>query len=612
MLKEDSKSRWERYRIFLKDVADGFFETDLKGNFIFFNDALCRIFGYSHDDIRDRNYSDFMDAENARVAFQDFNQLFNTGNEAAGIRWEIRRKDSEKRIIEINANLIFDADGRKIGFRGIARDMTDRTLAEQALKESEQCTIELYEASRQAEQRYRTFLDFLPDPIFVLDRRTRVTYLNPAFLSVFGWTLEELKGRRIPFIPEERKQETRQGTDQLFKEKVIRRFETQRLTKDGRLLDIKLNAALFYETGHEPAGQVVILRDISRQKRLDQINQTLFRISKSLHRFRTLDDRLAYITQQIRELLAVEGASVILLDEEKNEFFFRVSDFGDEKTTRLWREVRFPADKGVAGKVHQTGKPIIVPDTSKSDLFFSQVDERTGYHTHNILDVPLQSHDRIIGVLCAVNKKNGTFDQTDIELLGTIAGMVALPLENARINEALNRSYEEVKILNKAKDRVIHHLSHELKTPISVLSASLGLIANKTDHFHDPSIDRILHRSRRNLERLLDMQYEIEDISRGGDFRTHRMLTTLLDTCSDELEMLISENLGEADIINRIRQLIDDEFGPKELVLEQIRLDQFVNDRLRQLKPLFAHRNCRLETRIRETGLVLIPSEVSG
>jgi len=612
VLKEDSKSRWERYRIFLKDVADGFFETDLKGNFIFFNDALCRIFGYSRDDIRDRNYSDFMDAENARVAFQDFNQLFITGNEAAGIRWEIRRKDGEKRNIEINANLIFDADGRKIGFRGIARDMTDRTLAEQALKASEQCTIELYEASRQAEQRYRTLLDFLPDPIFVLDQRTRVTYLNPAFLSVFGWTLEELKGRRIPFIPEERKQETRQGTDQLFKEKVIRRFETQRLTKDGRLLDIKLNAALFYETGHEPAGQVVILRDISRQKRLDQINQTLFRISKSLHRFRTLDDRLAYITQQIRELLDVEGASVILLDEEKNEFFFRVSDFGDEKTTRLWREVRFPADKGVAGKVHKSGKPIIVADTSKSDMFFSQVDERTGFHTHNMLDVPLQSHDRVIGVLCAVNKKNGAFDQTDIELLGTIAGMVALPLENARINEALNRSYEEVKILNKAKDRVIHHLSHELKTPISVLSASLGLIAKKTDHFHDPGIDRILDRSRRNLERLLDMQYEIEDISRGGDFRTHRMLTTLLDTCSDELEMLISENLGEADIINRIRQLIDDEFGPKEPVLEQIRLDQFVSDRLRQLKPLFAHRSCRLETRIQETGSVLIPSEVLG
>jgi PAS domain S-box-containing protein len=608
-----STTQKERYRIFIEDVADGFFETDLKGHFLFFNDALCRIFGFTRNEIQNASFRRFLDPAEAEQAFQNFNYLFKTGETEKGLEWKIRHKDGELRWVKIHANLIFNADGRKTGFRGIARDMTDRILAEKALKESEQCTLKLYEASHRAEQRYRTLLDFIPNPIFVLNRHNRVTYLNPAFEAVFGWTLKELKGhRRIPFIPEKKKEETRQGTKRLFKEKVIRRFETQRLTKDGRLLDIQLNAALFYESEEEPAGQIVILRDFTRHKRLDRINQALFRISKSLHRFRTLDDRLVYITKQIRELLAVEGASVILLDEEKNEFFFPVSAFGDEKTTRMYREVRFPADKGVAGKVRQTGKPVIVPDTNKSEFFFSQVDERTGFHTRNMLDVPLESHDRIIGVLCAVNKKNGAFDQTDVELLGTIAGMVALPLENARINEALNRSYEDVKILNKAKDRVIHHLSHELKTPISVLSASLGLIAKKTGTLHDPGMDRILDRSRRNLERLLDMQYEIEDILRGGNFRTHQMLTTLLDTCSDELEMLVSENLGEEDIISRIRQLIDDEFGPKDPVLEQIQLDQFVKDRLRRLKPLFAHRNCRLETRIQRTGAVLIPSEVLG
>ncbi len=610
MFNDDTKTRRERYRIFIEDVADGFFETDLKGTFVFFNDALCRIFGYSRDEIRGRNYRAFMDETAAEIAFQDFNQLFRTGSTTDGIQWEIRRKDGQIRVIEINAKPIVDSDGKKTGFRGIARDITDRTEAEQALKASEQCTLELYEASRRAEQRYRTLLDFLPDPIFVLDPDSRVTYLNPAFVSVFGWTLEELRNRRIPFIPEERKAETRRGTEQLFKEKVIRGFETERLTKDGRRIDVRLNAALFYETGPEPAGQVVILRDITRQKRLDRISQALFRISKSLHRFRTLDDRLGFITRQIRELLAVEGASVILLDEEKNEFFFRVSDFADEQTTRMWREVRFPADKGVAGKVRQTGKPMIVADTGKNDFFFSQVDERTGFHTRNMLDVPLESHDRIIGVLCAVNKKTGDFDQTDVDLLATIAGMVALPVENARINEALNRSYEEVKILNRAKDRVIHHLSHELKTPISVLSASLGLLSKKTADLNAPSIERIIERSRRNLDRLLDMQYEIEDILRDEDFHTHKMLSILLATCSDELEMLISENLGEEDIITRIRQLIDDEFGPEHAVSKHIRLDHFVENRLRRLRALFAHRHCRFETRIQPTGSILIPSEV--
>ncbi len=57
--------------------------------------------------------------------------------------------------------------------------------------------------------------------------------------------------------------------------------------------------------------------------------------------------------------------------------------------------------------------------------------------------------------------------------------MVALPIENARINDELQRSYEEVKSYNRAKDRVIHHLSHELKTPVSVLAASLNLLNKK-------------------------------------------------------------------------------------------------------------------------------------
>ncbi len=610
MFKEESKSRWERYKIFLEDVADGFFETDLHGKFTFFNNALARIFGYSHEEIQNQSYSRFMDKKNAGVAFKNLNQLFNTEKATTGIQWEITRKDGEKRIIEINANLIFNEDGKKIGFRGIARDMTDRIQAEVALRESEQCSLKLYESSRQAEQRYRTLLEFLPDPIFVLDPRSRVSYVNPAFVSVFGWTLAELEGRRIPFIPDERIEETRRGTAKLFKEKVIRRFETQRWTKDGRLLDVKLNAALFYESDKEPAGQVVSLRNFTRQKRVARINQALFEISTSLHRFRTLDARLAFITEQIRDLLSVEGAMIILLDEDKNEFFFRKAAFDDEKITQQWREVRFPADKGVAGEVVKTGKPVIVADTQTSHLFLSSVDERAGFHTRNMLDVPLESHDRIIGVLCAVNKKDDGFDQTDIELLVTIAGMVALPLENSRINEALNRSYEEVKILNKAKDRVIHHLSHELKTPISVLSASLGLLAKKTGKLNNPGITRIIDRGRRNLDRLLDMQYEIEDISRGGDIRTHQMLTTLLDTCSDELEMLIAENLQEEEVIGRIRGAINDEFGPKELPLEKIQLDDFVTDRLEHLRSLFTHRHCRVETRIRTAGQILIPGEV--
>ena len=517
--KEETKVREDRYRVLIEDVADGFYEVDLHGDFKFFNDALCRIFGYPAEEIRDRNFREFMNEENAGIAFEAFNRIYRAGEGVVDISWEIARKDGEERHLEISANLIKDEHGQKVGFRGIARDVTDRVLGEQALKDSEVCALELSRASRRAEQRYRAFLEFLPDPVFVFNMDNTVFYLNPAFEKVFGWSLDELKGKIIPFVPENLKRETRSGIERLFKEKVLHGFETKRLTKDGLLLDIVIDGALFYDEDNQPAGQVITLRDVTREKRDARINQALFRIAKALHLYRGLDERLKLVTKEVQDLMGVEGASVILLDEEKKEFYFRESVYDDHETGKKMKEIRFPADKGVAGHVYRTGEPLIVPDTSKDPHFFSQVDEKAHYQTRSMLDVPLQIQNRMIGVLCAVNKKEGAFDRADVELLSAIANYVALPIENAAINEELKRSYQDVQSLNRAKDRVIHHLSHELKTPISILAASLSILRKRLSGLEDHNWDSIFDRAQRNLDRLLEMQYQIEDILREKDYK---------------------------------------------------------------------------------------------
>ncbi len=605
-----SKVHEERYRVLIEDVADGFYEVDLHGNFTFFNDALCRIFGYSKSEIRSRNFREFMDSENAQTAFEAFNRTYRTGEGIVDIGWEITRKDGEKRHLEISANLIIDEDGQKVGFRGIARDVTDRVMAQQALRESQVCALELSQASRRAEQRYRAFLNFLPDPVFVFNMDSTVSYLNPAFERVFGWSLEELDGKIIPFVPDNLREDTQRGIRQLFEEKVIHGFETKRLTKDGRQLDIVIDGAIFYDEDNNPAGQVITLRDITVEKRTARINQTLFRISQALHRHRGLDERLGFITREVQELMGVEGASVILLDEKKKEFFFREAVYDNGETGNKMKEIRFPVDKGVAGHVYRTGKPLIVPDTSKNPHFFRQVDEQSHYQTRNMLDVPLQIQDRMIGVLCAVNKKEGNFDRKDVDLLATIANYVALPIENASINEALKRSYQEVQSLNHAKDQVIHHLSHELKTPVSILAASLSVLKKKLAGLAEKNWDAVLNRAQRNLDRLLDMQYEIEDILRVKDYKIYHLLSTLLDACADELEALVTEHLEEKDIVRRLRQRIEELFGPRDAKSELIRLDQFVEKRIQALRPRFAHRACHVETRLSDVPEIWIPAEV--
>ena len=595
----------------IEDVADGFYEVDLHGNFKFFNNALCRIFGYSKDEIQDRNFTEFMDEGNGRIAYDAFNRIFRTGSGIVDIKWEISRKDGEKRHLEISANLITDEDGQSVGFRGIARDVTDRVLAEQALRNSETCALELSKTSRRAEQRYRAFLNFLPDPVFVFNMDHTVSYLNPAFESVFGWTLEELEGKIIPaFVPDDMKEKTRQGIKQLFEDKVLHSFETKRRTKDGRVLDIVIDGAIFFDNDNQPAGQVITLRDVTREKRETSINQALFRIAGALHRYRGLDARLELITKEVQNLMGVEGASVILLDEEKKEFFFRESAYEDRETGKKMKEIRFPVNKGVAGQVYRSGKPLIVADTSQDPYFFSQVDEKSHYRTRNMLDVPIQIQDRLIGVLCAVNKKEGAFEQADVDLLSAIANYVALPIENAGINEELRRSYLEVQSLNRAKDRVIHHLSHELKTPLSILGASLSILKKRLAELEDQNWDSILNRAQRNLDRLLEMQYQIEDLLREKDFKIHYMLSSLLDACSDELEVLVTENLAEKDLIDRLRQHIDNLFGPHHARSEAIQLDQFIEKKIQKLRHRFAHRKCQVKTLLTKVPAIWIPQEV--
>lgn len=609
----DTDAQWlkeDRYRVFVEDMADGYYETNLRGDFVFFNDAFCQIFRCRRDELQGRNYRDFMDPENSDAAFKSFNAIHRSGMGLVDIHWEIIRKDGINRILENSASLIFNEAGEKIGFRGISRDITETYRAREDAIEAEGLAHCLYEASRRAEQQYRAFLRFLPDPVLVLKLDNTVSYLNPAFEQTFGWSRTEMDGKKLPFVPEDLKEQTRRGVKQLFQERTVQHFETKRLTKETRLLDVLLSAAVFYDEQNEPAGQVVILRDITQDKRVARSNQALFRIAGALHRFRRLDDRLEFITRQVKDLMSVGGALVILVDDETNEFYFRTASMDDTEAGRKMQEIRYPLSDGVAGQVWRTGKPIIVPDAYKSPYFIKEIDQKAGYSTRNILDVPIQLEDKMIGVLGAVNKRDGDFDETDVTLLSTVASMVALPIENARINEALRRSYDEVQSLNRAKDRVIHHLSHELKTPLSVLSASMELLRKKIPDNTDVGVNRILERAERNLQRILDMQYQIQDILREKDYRTHHLMSDLLDGATDFLEAFAEAEPGGENLAAALRRHIDSLFGPTEATSEEIHLDRFAAELIDNLRSKFGHRKCRLKAHFEKVPPILIPMDV--
>ncbi len=580
-ISERALSAWEelsgeRYQAFVENIEEGVYEVDVHGSFLYFNNSMCKVLGYPREVVQFQNFTKFLDEEDAKKAFETYNRIYQTRQGISDLVWRVKDRNGNTRVIELSANLITNKRAEKIGFRGIARDITDKSNTQEALRKSE--------------KRYRTLLDFVPYPLVVFTLDGLVSYLNPAFTEVFGWIFEELKGEKIPYVPPDLEQEKNENLKRLFEEKIIPWHETRRFTKDGRIVDVVIRGAVYSEEEGESDGELVILRDITQEKRIARNNEALLKISMALPEYPDLEELLRYTSGEVKRLLGTEGSLVILLNEEKGELNFKAAAHDDLDTEKRMKDVRFPANKGICGKVIGTGEPIIVPDTSKDPNFYQGVYAQTGFKTRDLLDVPLRSKDRIIGVLSAMNKKEGSFDQTDVELLTMIAGTVALSIENARFSNEIREAYKEVTSLNRAKDKVINHLSHELKTPLSVLSASLNTLAKRLSPLPEETWEPTIDRCQRNLERILEIHCEVEDIMRDRYYNTHHLLSWLLEECSDELVSLVAEEVGERPLVDRIRRRIDEIFGPKESLLQEVSLHRFLSKTLEEIKPLFSHR----------------------
>jgi PAS domain S-box-containing protein len=119
-----------KYRTFIEQMEEGYYEVDLAGNYTFVNNAQCNIHGYSRDELIGMNYRQYQDGTNAKIMYELFNGIYRTGEPIASSDVEIIGKDGTKRFLEVSVSLKRNSKGEPIGFRGIARNVTDQKKAE--------------------------------------------------------------------------------------------------------------------------------------------------------------------------------------------------------------------------------------------------------------------------------------------------------------------------------------------------------------------------------------------------------------------------------------------------------------------------------------------------
>ncbi|MCF8092506.1 MAG: GAF domain-containing protein [Desulfotignum sp.] len=476
---------------------------------------------------------------------------------------------------------------------------------EARLKEQEN----LWEKDRIAARHHRRFLQFIPYPVLIRNADGLITYLNPAFTQTFGWTLEELKGTHgREYIPVHLQSQLATKIKSLPPGKNVLKLATRRLTKTGQILDMVVRVGIDRDEDLKPAGMVMVFRDVTMEKRIDRNQSAINRISQALPQYPRLPQLLQYVSGEIKELLGTQGANVMLLDEDEKEFYVLSMVHDDPTTQERVKKIRFKVDELLSGQVVKTGKPLIMTSLPEDQQLHKNRDAKIGYRVKNVMVVPLHTNTRIIGVISADNKKEGAFDQTDLKTLSTIAATVALSIENARVSEELEKANEELKGLNAAKDKMISHLSHELKTPVAVLLSSIKILSRRLkDHLPEDAWRPTLERMQRNLKRLIGIEAEVYDIVEKKSFHHKPVYSLIFDECKDTIEALIAEDTGETGVVQKVRKKLDDTFSSPDHEKKQVRLDRFVARRIKALRPLFSHRDVDLSTRLSPVPPILMP-----
>ncbi len=172
-------------------------------------------------------------------------------------------------------------------------------------------------------------------------------------------------------------------------------------------------------------------------KRLEQLN-TLMELSALINSTLDTGEIKKRAIEAVVRLLDAETGSLILVDQETGELFFEVA-LG-EKGEKL-KEIRLEKGEGIAGWIAEKGEATIVHDVQSDHRFFKIADIKSQFTTRNMVCTPVKSKDKIIGVLEAINKRSGIFDEDDKETLVSLANQVAIAIENANLYQELKEAF---------------------------------------------------------------------------------------------------------------------------------------------------------------------------
>lgn len=317
-----------RYRVIFEDAITGIYETTLDGRYLVANPKLAAIIGFDSPEslmreTLDLNHCFYVEPQRR----EEFGKLVEQNKSLAGFESEIYRRDGSRIWISENALAVRDVHGKIVGFQGTTIEITDRKLAENALRQAHEeleqkvaeRTSELENANqvlreeiserqrienalRQSEEKFRNLVEAENDWIWETDARGVYSYASPKIKDLIGFEPEEIIGKRpYDLMPPAEAERVKQTARELtIAGKGLSVLESVQFHKNGDLIITETSSVPFYDENGKLLGSRGIARDITERKRIEN------ELVASQKQLRDLSAHLQTVREEERKDLARE------------------------------------------------------------------------------------------------------------------------------------------------------------------------------------------------------------------------------------------------------------------------------------------------------------------
>jgi PAS domain S-box-containing protein len=490
--------------------------TDLDGNIEYVNKKFSEITGYSSDDCKGKNVNMLTTGLQSGEYYKELWKTIKAGKIWKG---EFHNKKKNNEFIWESASIfpIFDENGDTINYIKVAEDITERKVAEAALKESE--------------EKYHKLIGTTSEGFWLINSKGETLEVNQSLCNMLAYSKEEILGKTpYDFVDDENLKIFKDQIAQAAKQQH-RNYEILLRGKNNVFTPTLFNATSINDNRGQFAGSFAFVTDISERKRAEQIQKVLFNISNAVITSGNLNKLISQIQIELGTIIDTTNFYVAMYNKENDSFSFPFySDQNDVYET-------VPAAKTLTKYVVETEKSLLANTALINQFVEEGKIEILGSSSKIWLGVPLKTEGKVTGAFVVQSYDDeDAYDESDMEMLEFVSDQISISINRKKAVEDLIGALEKATESDRLKTAFLQNVSHEIRTPMNGILGFAALL-------NDPSLSGEEQHS------------YIEIITSSGK----RMLNTLNDLM--DISMLETDqvklNIANINVNNELDILFD-------------------------------------------------------